>query len=273
MLKLKKTTILWAVFLFFAAQSFAAEIIIDTFASPTSQATYSSSSKTQVQWTDSSSSGDILGGVRDGSVGCELSTDNNQSQARVGDGTFAITAQPKAGPSTYLSYDGTEGWSQPADPENDRFNGTFASAIDLTDGRLNDRFYFSFVYAFHGKDGDGTVTFNDFRITLLEYDNGENNTYSYNVGYQGDGSANTWMTENYTDLNDGESATFAMDFSSFGDASLDDVLALQIHICSADLGSDYTLNSISAAVPEPTSIAMISVTGAIALIIRRRFCS
>ena len=248
-------------------------VVIDDFTTPTTQENHSSQGG-QVQWTDNSTAGSILGDYRDGSVGCELTSEDNQVNVKIGTGKFEVTAQPKAGPSIYLSYDGTAGWSQPADPENDRFNGTFASAIDLTDGGANDRFSFSFAYAFGGKVGPETVTFNDFKITLLEYDNGTTNTYSYNGGENtaagGDDTVNTWMTDNYTDLNNEQSATFEMDFSKFGGASLDDVLALQVHICSADLGSDYTLNSI-AAVPEPASAMMIGVVGIIGFFIRRRF--
>ena len=123
--------------LLYFCSSFTAEcavVMIDSFTFPaTTQTVTSKGQQSFVNVTDT-----VLGGVRDGSVGCESSEADGNTTGKIDGGKYEIYTNKKASPSMYLSYDGTSGWGTHLDT--DPFNGQFAQPIDLTDGGLNNSF-------------------------------------------------------------------------------------------------------------------------------------
>jgi len=252
----------------------AGTIVIDDFSC--GEGTHNSGgSGSQNQWTDTTNGTCTLGAYRDGSVGCEIWEFNGNTMARVKDGVLEIITNDQSSPSVYLSYDDTSGWGEPPDPENTPFNGSFSdaagildSAQDLTGGGSNNQFEFLFTYAYED-DEDHSNFFQDFRVTLIDSDS---NTASYNAGMEsagGDGTANTWMSSVYDDLNDGIPASFTIPFSKFSGVDLTAVEGINLHICSEEKGSDYTLDAI-VATPEPASASLALLAAGVGALVARR---
>lgn len=250
----------WAIFAVSASVSFA-EIVIDDF----SEADNAHTSQGQAAWADPGI--DVMGGIRDGSVGCEDSESDGTTTANITkDGEFEVTTNKKASPSIYLSYDGLAGWG--TDKDFDPFNGIISPVWDLTENGANSGFAIVFT---HAADGDDIHPFfNDFLLTVKTEGNATLN--QCNVGSKGTDVANDWMSENYTTLNGGTSVTFYVPFSALsGTPDMSKVEGFALHICSENRNLEYTLDSISAAVPEPASILMIGFGGVLILFFRRRF--
>lgn len=250
-------TLIVSILAFLAASTSFAVVVIDDFTEGTSSYT---STGQQSAWDNSNIN--VLGGIRNGSVGCESSDTDGTTKANIQDGHFEVTTNKKASPSIYLGYDATAGWG--TDLDTDPFNGAFSSAVDLTQSGLNNSFAITFSYA----SGTDTVTpfFNDFLFTVQI----AGVMYTKNVGFNGDGTANIWMAANYTDLNNEISATFLVPFSELnGTPNMSQVEAFSLHICSENKNSEYTLDSITAAVPEPASALMIAFGGGLIALVRR----
>lgn len=255
----------------------AGEVVIDDFSAPADGTQYQSPGSGFNEWTNTTNGTGTLGSYRDGAVGCESQGGQGDTKATLTAAEeFEMTSNNQGNSSVYLSYDDTSGWGTDDQPEGDKFNGAFSNTsngslgapVDLTDGGSNDRFELTFTFA---DLDDGTLNnayFNDFLITLAENDGGtlgdesDDIEYQYNAGAGGDDSANTWMATNYSDLNAGTARTFTVDFQEFGSASLDDVEAVQLHICTEETDFDYTLTSFKAT-PEPglAALAVLALAG------------
>ncbi|MDD2237975.1 MAG: hypothetical protein PHP44_03965 [Kiritimatiellae bacterium] len=95
-----------AVVLLYLCSGITAEcavVLIDDFSIPASGQTVTS--KGQQSWVNLTAS--VLGGVRDGSVGCESSEADGNTTGQITGGQLYIETNKRASPSMYLSYDGT----------------------------------------------------------------------------------------------------------------------------------------------------------------------
>ncbi|WP_168433524.1 hypothetical protein [Pontiella sulfatireligans] len=232
--------------------------LIDDFSDPANQTTTSQGNQTA--WEDTTSS--VIGGIRDGSVGCESSSSGGTTTAKFANGKLEVYTNKKASPSIYLAYDGTAGWGSNLDT--DPFgNGTISPVLDFTDGGGNDRFSITFASA--GGMDPSTNFFNDVLLSVkIE---GEKNLYQANM----DDAANAWMDENYNALAAGRAAAFEIDFSALG-ASIDmtKVEAFSLHICSENKNMDYSIDKIEA-VPEPAVLTLVALFGIGLLSAKRLF--
>ena len=97
----------------------AAPISIDEFTEPTTAVQHTSNAGAQVQWSDTGLTATLtVGGVRDGSIGCEYYDNISVIRATVGAGSLSVDSTGSSTPSLYLSYDATSGWpGSPAAPE------------------------------------------------------------------------------------------------------------------------------------------------------------
>jgi hypothetical protein len=264
--------------------AFCSEIVIDEFTEP-SAATYFSNKNSQVAWADSGlDTADTIGGVRDGSIGCEYYDNTSNVKTTVGGGEIKVDSTGNSTPSLYLAYDGHSGWggTYPASLETEPFNGVFASTVDLTGGGTNA----SIAFRFTAVDGlDSGTGFNDFRITLIQGYTGDVNSSPGTVDFDVDGTptagtADYWYSYDAADVINGQLTNttseqiFLFDLASLVNdnnvtATFDSVQAIQIHACTEDTGLTYTLDSVRAVagaaggptpVPEPaTGWALASV--------------
>lgn len=233
--------------------------VIDDFSVPASGSAHTS--KGQAAWYDTTSS--VLGGIRDGSVGCESSELDGTTTAQITGGKFNVKTNKKASPSVYLSYDQTPGWGSHLD--NDPFNGVLNPVQDLTDSGSNDRF--SIVFASASGRNVSIPYFNDFLITVKIKDVGT--LYQCNLGNNGTGAANTWMESNYTTLNAGTPVAFDVLFTELDDSiNMSQVEGVAFHICSNNSNLEYSLDSIST-VPEPATFCLLAV-GSVFVMIRKK---
>ena len=127
--------------LFAGPGALAGMLLLDGFDEPVSGSAHTS--KGQSAWHDTTDT--VMGGIRDGSVGCESSELDGTTTAQISGGLMEVTTNKKASPSVYLSYDRTAGWGP--DLDSDPFNGSCVPALDLTDGGGNDRFRIVFASA------------------------------------------------------------------------------------------------------------------------------
>ena len=236
-------------------------VVIDDFSQGTSAHT---SVGKQNAWDNSDIN--VLGGIRNGSVGCELSTGGTTAANITADGKFEVTTNWKASPSIYLGYDATDDWGP--DLDTDPFNGVFIPVEELTESGVNNSFAITFTYAYEA-DPD-TPFFNDFLFTVQI----DGTLYTNNVGSRGTDAANDWMDDNYADLSDKDtvsSATFLVPFSGLtgtGTLDMSKVQALSLHICSANYDLDYTLDSITTTIPEPATALLLAIGGGLTWLLR-----
>ncbi|NCD33004.1 MAG: hypothetical protein EOL87_06230 [Spartobacteria bacterium] len=154
-------------------------VVIDSFEDGDGNHT----SKGQSAWIDNPAT--VIGGIRDGSAGCEASEADGTTTARIGDGELYVFTNHKAAPSVYFNYDAHSGWG--SDLDTDPFTGTFAAPVDLTEDGKNTQFSFFFTHALY--DSSSAPFFNDVLITLKIQD--EPSFSQINLGARGTGYANT----------------------------------------------------------------------------------
>lgn len=257
--EMRKILFLMFVSVYMLSVANAADVVIDDFSDPSNGNAHTSQG--QSAWYESVTG--VIGGNRDGSVGCESSEFDGTTTAQITGGEFTVTTNKKASPSIYLSYDQTPGWGPNLDT--DPFNGTFSSSQDLTGGSDNNRFAIVFTHA-AGRNV-GIAYFNDFLITV-EVDSV---LYSCNLGDQGTDAANVWMEANYDDLSSDIPATFYVDFSQLsGTPDMSAVDAIALHICSNKYDWEYSLDSIYTTVPEPMTVMLLLGGGAVFAAKRRK---
>jgi hypothetical protein len=257
-MKIFKIELVGAIFsIMVVAEGMAATVVIDDF----SEGNRNITSRGQTAWTDSGLN--VLGGVRDGSAGCENSDTEGLTTANISDGLFSVSTNPKGAPSIYLSYDGTSGWEDEAELDANPFNGSINPVQDLTDNGSNDRFSITFAYT---KGASETVDFfNDFNLAVKV----GGSTYLVDVS----DVANVWVDDNYAELSaDTPTAvSFEVLFSDFGDdVDMSEVEGFYLHVCSENLNMEYAIDEI-AAVPEPAAAALLLVVGGGLLFVRRLF--
>lgn len=252
-------------------------LIIDDFQEPTDSHEIKSNGGKQAQWTDPGNDGsysddvNVLGGIRDGSLGCESYDNTSSVSGDVGGGTLNVRSAGTSTPSIYLSYDGTRGWEETdLNPETKPFNGTF-TAKDFT---AYDQITFTFASVGGFEFGEGeNGGFNDFNITFLQgagegQENDGEFLYTYDAATAGElGGANDLTNSDVTQA-------FSIDLSLLKNnndetATFDGVQAVQLHICSEDTKSEYSLDSFSlTAIPEPNTLFLL-IVAASAAIMRR----
>ncbi len=214
-------------------------IIIDDFTEPSSR---NITSRGQQAWVDVT--GTVIGGIRDGSAGCESSDADGTTTARISAGIFSILTNKKASPSIYLAYDQTAGWGTHLD--NDPFNGVLNPAWDLSDNGSNDRF--SILFSKATSTDSATPFFNDFLLTVKV--KGDPSLYQRDM----DTAANAWMVSNKAALAAGSPVAFEIFFTDLGDGvDLSQVEGFSLHICSENRDMEYAIDRI-AAIPDPAGI-------------------
>jgi len=229
------------------------EVVIDDF----SEGNRTITSRGQTAWYDTGLN--VLGGVRDGSAGCENSPAGGLTTAKIQDGLFKVYSNKSGAPSIYLSYDQTAGWG--GTPLDDYpFNGSLNPVQDLTENGSNDRFRITFASA-NGADPEINF-FNDVHLVVKV----EGTNYLANMS----SSANTWMEANYDDLNATTpvAASFEVSFSEFGDIDMSQAQGFFLHVCSENMDMEYAIDKI-AAVPEPASVLMIGFGAGLIFLVRR----
>jgi len=252
-----------------ALPAHAEPMSIDEFTAPGTASTVKSTGGSQKPWSDTGlTATDTLGGIRDGSIGCE-GVNTSSVTAIVGAGAISLDATGGSTPSLYLGYDGHSGWGSHL--ETQPFNGVLSSPVDLTGGGGNDAIALRFTSV-----RSRGVGFNDFRITLVQGYAGDVNTSPGTIAYDADGTptagtADYWFSFNAASainaqLTDGTGEqTFYFPMSSLvnaagSTATFNAVQAIQFHGCTEQVAFDYTMDSIQA-VPEPTTIAAMVSAG------------
>ena len=216
--------------------------IIDSFNLPASK-TYSSVTSAK-KWSNTGTSSDFIGGVRDGYINRVNTTTGktNRAKAKFSGGQLSVIANRWCASKIRLTYDGTAGGKG-------TFPVTTFPSVDLSDETQ-----FSFRFTDISKKPD-------FTKFLIKVHQGGSNYH-----YDAVSDINAWIDANISLL----PATFSVPFSNFGGGSaMDDVTAIRVLLITDTKNADYSLDFI-AATGEPKLLWALSLTSILLYKIRRK---
>lgn len=264
----------WLLLCCLSALCFAGEVVIDDFSEPAGGPYTASSFGNQddiVTWTDTAQNPGTLGHYRDGAV---RAWENEwwvwaTSSAEISSAELWGQCSTSGNPdehvhNLYLSYDGNSGWANGPDYQENPFNGTFSSPVDLTDQQTNDEIEFTFTGA-GGITSPGSF-FDEFRLTIRENEGENPRNYSRDLA-NGNGGVDDFLENNYAELSNGEARAFTVSFDQLSGASFDDIEAIHLQIRTSDTGS-FSLGRIST-VPEP-GLSVCALLAALSILVLKR---